>query len=164
MDGGDCDYSCRDNDHPRHDPWLLLILTFALSAGDAIESPSWRAIFPELVPRENLSPALALNGSEFNLARAVGPGLAGMIIAVAGVGITFVLNVFSFVGVIWVIAGWKRPPRKTRLPAETLTGATRAALRYVRYSPDILKLLFRSACVIFFASAYWALLPAIAGI
>src|SRR5712671_7771861 len=90
-------------------PWLLLVLTFGLSAGDAIESPSWRAIFPELVPKEDLSPALALNGIEFNLARAVGPGLAGLIIAVAGVGTAFVLNVFSFVGVIWVIAGWKRP-------------------------------------------------------
>jgi len=143
-------------------PWLLLVLTFGLSAGDAIESPSWRAIFPELVPKEDLAPALALNGIEFNLARAVGPGLAGVIIAVAGVGTAFVLNVFSFVGVIWVIAGWKRPARKSRLPVETFAGATRAALRYVRYSPDIVKLLVRSACVIFFASAFWALLPAVA--
>jgi MFS family permease len=143
-------------------PWLLLILTFCLSAGDAVESPSWRAIFPELVPKEDLAPALALNGIEFNLARAVGPGLAGVIIAVAGVGTAFVLNIFSFIGVIWVIAGWKRPERKSRLPAETFAGATQAALRYVRYSPDIIKLLIRSACVIFFASAFWALLPAIA--
>jgi MFS family permease len=143
-------------------PWPLLALTFALSAGDAIESPSWRAIFPELVPKEELAPALALNGIEFNLARAVGPGLAGVIIAVAGVGIAFILNIFSFAGVIWVIASWKHPIRKSRLPAETLAGATRAALRYVRYSPDILMLLVRSACVIFFASPFWALLPAVA--
>jgi MFS family permease len=67
-------------------PWLLLLLTFGLSAGDAIEAPTWRAIFPELVPKEDLPPALALNGIEFNLARAGGPGLAGLIIAVAGVG------------------------------------------------------------------------------
>jgi MFS family permease len=143
-------------------PWLLLVLTFGLSAGDAIESPSWRAIFPELVPKEDLAPALALDGIEFNLARAVGPGLAGLIIAVAGVGAAFILNIFSFVGVIWVIAGWKHPAPKRRLPVETLAGATRAALRYVRYSPDIVKLLIRSACVIFFASAFWALLPAVA--
>jgi MFS family permease len=90
-------------------PWLLLLLTFGLSAGDAVESPSWRAIFPELVLKEDLVPAVALNGIEFNLARAVGPGLAGVIIAAAGIGTAFVLNIFSFVGVIWVIAGWKRP-------------------------------------------------------
>jgi MFS family permease len=143
-------------------PWLLLLLTFGLSAGDAIEAPTWRAIFPELVPKEDLPLALALNGIEFNLARAVGPGLAGLIIAVAGVGTAFVLNAVSFLGVIAVIARWKRPARKSQLPAETLGGATIAALRYVRYSPDIQKLLFRSACVIFFSSAFWALLPAVA--
>jgi len=143
-------------------PWLLLALTFALSAGDAIESPSWRAIFPELVPKEDLTPALALNGIEFNLARALGPGLAGLIIAVAGIGTTFLLNVFSYVGVIWFIAGWKRPLPKSRLPAETVTGATLAALRYVRYSPDIKRLLVRSACLVFVASAFWALLPSVA--
>jgi MFS family permease len=54
-------------------PLLLLVLTFALSAGDAFESPSWRAALPELVPKEDLASASALNGIEFNFARAVGP-------------------------------------------------------------------------------------------
>ena len=71
-------------------PWLLLFLTFALSLGDAVEAPTWRAIFPELVSREDLSPALALNGIEFNLARAVGPALAGALIAAAGIAAAFV--------------------------------------------------------------------------
>jgi MFS family permease len=114
------------------------------------------------VRKEDLAPALALNGIEFNLARAVGPGLAGLIIATVGVGAAFVLNALSFVGVIGVIAGWKRPARKNQLPEETLGGASLAALRYVRYSPGIRILLFRSACVIFFTSAFWALLPAVA--
>src|SRR5579862_1836018 len=56
-------------------PWLLLVLTLGLSIGDAVESPTWRAIFPELVDKKELPAALALNGIEFNLARAVGPGL-----------------------------------------------------------------------------------------
>jgi MFS family permease len=145
-------------------PWLLLLLTFALSIGDALESPAWRAIFPELVSKEDLSPALALNGIEFNLARAVGPALGGVIIAIAGVGTVFLLNVLSFLGVIVVIARWKRPVPKATLPAETFKGATSAAFRYVRYSPGIHRLLLRSACVIFFASAFWALLPAVARI
>ena len=67
-------------------PWLLLGLTFALSAGDAIEAPTWRAILPEIVKKEDLAAASALNGIEFNFARAVGPALAGVIIAAAGVG------------------------------------------------------------------------------
>jgi MFS family permease len=143
-------------------PWLLLLLTFALSIGDALESPAWRAIFPELVPKEQLSPALTLNGIEFNLARAVGPALGGVIIAVAGVSTAFLLNVVSFFGVIVVIARWKRHVPKSKLPVETFTGATAAAIRYVRYSPGIRRLLLRSAFVIFFSSAFWALLPAVA--
>ena len=145
-------------------PWVLLLLTFALSIGDALESPAWRAIFPELVSKEDLSPAFALNGIEFNLARAVGPALGGLIIAIAGVGTVFLLNVLSFLGVIVVIARWKRPLPKATVPAETFKGATSAAFRYVRYSPGIQRLLLRSACVIFFASSFWALLPAVARI
>src|ERR1700758_2825231 len=115
-------------------PWLLLLLTLGLSIGDAVESPTWRAIFPELVNKDELPAALALNGIEFNLARAVGPGLAGLIIAAVGVATTFVLNALSFLGVIFVIAKWKRPPRESKLPAETFRGALSAAIRYVRYS------------------------------
>jgi MFS family permease len=143
-------------------PWMLLALTVALSLGDAIESPAWRAIFPELVKKEDLQAALALNGIEFNLARATGPGLAGVIVAAAGVTFAFVLNAVSFLGVIFVIFGWKRPARKSKLPAETLTTASVAAIRYVRYSPAIRTLMARSGFVIFFASSFWALLPTVA--
>jgi len=142
-------------------PWLLLFLTFALAVGDAVEAPTWRAIFPELVPKEDLSPALALNGIEFNLARAVGPALAGFLIAAVGVGIAFALNALSFLGVIFVIARWKRHPSKSKLPSESLAGATSAALRFVRYSPGVRVLLLRAAFVIFFSSSFWALLPAV---
>src|ERR1035438_10214455 len=62
-------------------PVLLLVLTFALSAGDAFETPTWRAVLPELVANEDLPAASALNGIEFNFARAVGPALAGVVLA-----------------------------------------------------------------------------------
>ena len=140
-------------------PWLLLLLTLGLSIGDAVESPSWRAIFPELVSKEDLPAALALNGIEFNLARALGPGLGGFVVAAVGVGAAFAFNAFSFLGVIAVIAKWKRPVRKSTLPLETFRGATAAAIRYVRYSPGIRTLLLRSAVLIFFTSSFWALLP-----
>jgi len=58
-------------------PALRRILTFALSAGEAFETPPWRAVLPELVQKEDLPAASALNGIEFNFARAVGPALAG---------------------------------------------------------------------------------------
>jgi MFS family permease len=140
-------------------PWLLLLLTLALSIGDAVESPTWRAIFPELVDKEELPAALALNGIEFNLARALGPGIGGFVVAAVGVSAAFAFNAFSFLGVIAVIGRWKRPARKSTLPPESFRGATAAAVRYVRYSPDIRTLLIRSAVPIFFTSSFWALLP-----
>jgi MFS family permease len=143
-------------------PWLLLGLTFALSAGDAIETPTWRAILPELVKKEDLAAASALNGIEFNFARAVGPALAGLIIAAAGIGAAFTLNVLSFTGVILLVARWKRPIRRRTAPPETLTGATVAALRYVRYSPSLRGMMFRSGLTMFFASALLALMPSVA--
>jgi MFS family permease len=143
-------------------PWLLLALTFAISAGDAIETPTWRAVLPELVPRDALASASALNGIEFNLARAVGPGLAGALIALVGVGPAFAVNALSFVGVIVVVARWKRAPTRRTAPAETVGGATVAALRYLRYSPTMRGLILRSGTVMAFASAILALLPSVA--
>ena len=143
-------------------PLLLLILTFALAAGDAFESPTWRAVLPELVEKEDLAAASALNGIEFNLARAVGPALAGAVVALAGVGSAFLINTVSFAGVIIVIARWKRSPARRATPRETVAGATRAAVRYVRYSPEIRILLARSGMVMFFASGLLALLPSVA--
>ena len=126
-------------------PWLLLVLTFALSAGDAFETPSWRALLPELVSKDDLAAASALNGIEFNIARAVGPALAGLVIAAAGIATAFVVNFVSFFGVILVVAKWKRPVRKRTSPPETFAGATVAALRYVRHSPAILTVVVRAA-------------------
>ena len=143
-------------------PALLLILTFALSAGDAFETPTWRAVLPELVQKEDLAAASALNGIEFNFARAIGPALAGFIIALAGIGTAFVLNTVSFVGVILVVARWKRPAVKRATPPETVTGATVAAIRYVRYSPAIRAVMSRAGAAMFFASGLLALLPSVA--
>jgi MFS family permease len=143
-------------------PWLLLALTFALSAGDAFETPTWRAVLPELVQKDDLPAASALNAIEFNIARAVGPALAGVLIATAGVGAAFLVNVASFVGVLLVVARWKRPVPKRTAPPETVGGATVAAIRYVRYAPAIRALMLRSGVVMFFASASFALLPTVA--
>jgi len=113
------------------------------------------------VPKEDLAAASALNGIEFNLARAVGPALAGAIISVAGVATAFVANSISFFGVILVVVRWKRPVRKRSAPPESFSGATVAAIRYVRHSPAILTVLLRTGVAMFFSSALFALLPTV---
>src|SRR5580704_3214251 len=124
-------------------PWVLLILTFLLNVGTAMNSPAWQAIMPELVPREQLPEAVSLNSAGFNLARALGPALGGLTVAAfahadTGAGWTFLLNSLSFVGVIYVLYQWKRHPIfKSALPAERIYGSMRAGLRYVQYSPPL---------------------------
>jgi len=143
-------------------PWPLLAFTFALGLGSAMNMPVWQALIPGLVSREELPYAVALNGVAFNIARAVGPALGGILVAMAGPGPVFLLNAVSFTGVIAVIYRWDRPPQKSPLPAEHVVGAIRAGTRYAVHSPELRAVLAR--CLIFIASgsALWALMPVVA--
>src|SRR5882762_6259056 len=140
-------------------PWLLLLCTFTLGLGSAMNSPAWQAIIPELVPRRELSAAVTLSSVAINVSRAVGPALGGLIVAAAGSGIVFLLNAASFLAVIVVIYRWHPSPTQSTRPAEHVLGAMRAGLRYVRYSPELRATFVRTASFIICASALWALLP-----
>ncbi len=65
---------------------MLLLLTFVLGIGAALNGPAWQASLPELVSRDELTAAIALNGIQFNLARAIGPALGGILVAGIGAG------------------------------------------------------------------------------
>ncbi|MDW8365982.1 MAG: MFS transporter [Abditibacteriales bacterium] len=140
-------------------PWVLLALTFVLGIGAAMSAPAWQAIAPELVSRQELSAAVALRGVGFNLARAVGPALGGIVIAAAGAGITFLINAASFLGVMIVLCCWHRPPHESVLPAERVMGAMQAGVRYVRHAPALRAVLVRAGVFVVAGSALWALLP-----
>ena len=139
----------------------LLALTFLLGVGAALNMPVWAAIVPELVPREDLPQALVLNGTAFTAAQAIGPVLGGLIVAASGVAAVFALNAVSFLGQIFVIWRWQRPPDEHRLPAEHVVGAMRAGVRYLRFAPGLQTVLVRSGVFIFGMSAMFALLPTI---
>ncbi|AXC12777.1 transporter, putative [Acidisarcina polymorpha] len=149
-------------------PWVLLILTFLLNIGTAMNSPAWQAIMPELVPREQLADSVALNSAGFNLARALGPALGGLAVAaflhpITGAGWTFLLNSLSFVGVILVLYQWKRNPIfKSALPAERIYGSMRAGIRYIQYAPPLKAALGRAFIFTVFVSAVWSLLAVVA--
>jgi MFS family permease/quinol monooxygenase YgiN len=140
-------------------PWILLALTFALSVGSAMNMPVWQAIVPELVVKEELPSAVTLNGIVINLSRSIGPAVAGIIIAAAGIGVVFLLNAVSFVGVMLVIYHWQRTPQNSALPAERFVGAVQAGIRYARFAPLLQTVFIRTAAYIFFGSALFALLP-----
>ncbi|MDX6716893.1 MAG: hypothetical protein QOH30_3451 [Baekduia sp.] len=141
---------------------LLLGLIALMGVGQALSVPSFQAIQPELVPREEIPQAALLNGANANVARAIGPALGGVLIAAVGPAGTFALNAVSFVGVLLVLALWRRPADDRPLGAEHIRGALRAGARYVRSAPAFGAILGRSLVFMLFASGLWALLPAVA--
>jgi MFS family permease len=149
-------------------PATLLVLTFLLNVGSAMNNPAWQAIVPELVPRAELPDAIALNSAGFNLARAVGPALGGLTVAAftsarVGAAVVFLLNSASFLAVIFVLYDWKRTPLfESALPAERIFGSMRSGVRYVRHSAALRTILLRAFLFTNFASAVWALLAVVA--
>jgi MFS family permease len=143
-------------------PAIILSLTFLLGCGNAVASPAWQAIQPDLVERTMLPQAAALNGVNMNLARAVGPALGGVVVAAAGAGWVFALNTVSFLGIAAVLAGWRPPKRADDGARERLGEALRAGGRYVRHALIVRRLLYRAILFIPSATAVWALLPVVA--
>jgi MFS family permease len=149
-------------------PVTLLLFTFLLNIGSAMNNPAWQAIVPELVPREEIPSAVTLNAASNNIARALGPALGGLMVAAfavphRGAGWVFALNSASFAGVIWILWRWRRKPIfKSALPAERIAGSVRSGLRYLRYAPDLQAPLLRAFLFTFFVSAVWSLLALVA--
>jgi MFS family permease len=143
-------------------PPLLLAFTFALGGASAMALPPYQALIPELVPRDQLAAASALGGISINLARAVGPAIAGLLIARVGVGAVFALNTATFLILIAVLMVWRRPIEAAAQAPERFLPALRAGARYVRYSPVVRRILLRLALFVAPATAVWALLPLVA--
>lgn len=145
-------------------PFTLLLFTFLTGSTAAFITPAWQAIVPQLVPREQLHGAVALNGIGVNVSRALGPALAGLIISTLGMAAPFWLNAASYLVVIAALIWWRPAPdnHPRHLPAERLAAAVRLGVRQARHNPHLRATLMRAAGFLVPASAYWALLPLVA--
>jgi MFS family permease len=142
-------------------PWVLLLFTFLLGLGAVMNDPAWQAITPELVPAKQHASAVALNSAGFNVARAVGPAMGGLIVAAVGCGTTFLLNAFSFLGVILFLYRWKRPI-EARRKTQRVWSAIGDGFSYVHDSGLAKSVLLRTGTFSVAAVAMLALLPIIA--
>jgi predicted MFS family arabinose efflux permease len=143
-------------------PGLALALTFALGAGMATTFVIYQALTQDFVPRSELLAAVALNGVAINVARAVGPALAGLIIAAFSAGALFAVEAGLLVAIVGLVMLRVRPPGPVRASGERLAPAMRAGVRFVRFSPPVRTVLVRAAAFSLSASALWALLPVVA--
>lgn len=104
-------------------PWSLLIFTFLIGCGTALNNPAWQSSVRDMVPRQDLPQAIALNSVAMNIAHSVRPALGGMIVATAGAPAAFAANAFSYLALIVVLIRW-RPEHPARLlPPESLGAA-----------------------------------------
>jgi MFS family permease len=143
-------------------PPLLLLLTFVLGAGATLMTPAWQALIQDIVPRDELHSATVLGSMNVNLARAVGPALAGLLIAKIGPAAVFALNAVTFAvfAAALLLSGPTAPARADQ--PERFIPALRAGQRFVRYSPIGHRIMLRAALFVVPASALWALLPLVA--
>ena len=141
-------------------PWVLLALLFAVGTGQALTSPTWQTLQPELVSPAERPQAISLGSVNQNLARAVGPAIGGVLLAATSSGTVFLVNAATFAAVLGVLTAWHSAARAPdALPREHVGEAIRAGGRYVAASPALRVILARAPLFIFFASAVWALLP-----
>ena len=141
--------------------WILLGFTFALGVGAAMMLPAWGAIVPELVPADQMPAAVALNSIAINASRAVGPAIAGLLVAAVGPWLVFVLNALSYVGILAVLLRWRREHHKSTLPAERFLTAIRVGMRFVMHTRGLQVVLIRGTAFFVFAAATWSLFPLI---
>ena len=143
-------------------PWLLLSFTFLIGCGTALNNPAWQSSVRDLVPRQDLPQAIALNGVGMNIARSVGPAIGGMIVAAAGAAAAFAANAVSYLALIIVLSRWKTERPARLLPPEALGIAMSAGLRFVAMSPTIRTVMTRALLFGFAGSAVQALMPLVA--
>jgi MFS family permease len=144
-------------------PALLLAFTFALGAGVAVQLPAWGATIPEIVPRSQVRAASRLDLVNVNVSRAIGPALAGVVIAhLGGVPVVFALNALSVVVLAVALLAWRRPPPELDTVRERFVPALRAGGRFVWNEPVMRRLLLRMVVFVAPGMALWALLPLIA--
>ena len=143
-------------------PAALLFFTFVTGCCTALLSPAWNSTVADSIPREELPQAITAVAIAYNVARAVGPSLAGVIFTHAGGAWIFLIAVLGSLTMIHAIRRWPPPPHpESRLPAERLWGGMLSGLRYARHSRIILAQLVRTMAYGGAGSALWALLPVI---
>lgn len=141
-------------------PEILLALTFCLGFFSALNLPAWQSQIQDLVPRDQVASAVSLNSMSFNSARSIGPAIGGLLVAAAGPGAVFFLNAASFLGIVFVLAAWKRPLQHRE--SHNAWRSLREGFSFAVSSPVMRAPLLRVSAFGFAASAIWAVLPLLA--
>ena len=143
--------------------WHVLVLALLLGVVQTLDMPTRQSFFVELVGKKDLMNAIGLNSTLFNLARILGPAVAGLLISLVGIAACFYLNAASFLAVIAGLALMRIPRTKEPRPVERTLGTVlldiREGLDYVRHVPAILYPLLLLAILSTFVINFNVLVP-----
>jgi MFS family permease len=142
--------------------WQVFVLCLLLGTFSAFDAPIRQAFVIEMVGRDHVTNAVALNAMTFNLARIVGPAIAGVAINLVGTGWVFLVNAVSFVGVVAGLMLMKPGLLRRTAPVPRRRGQLREGLRYVRGRPDLMVLLTLVFCVGTFGMTFYTSLAVVA--
>ena len=142
-------------------PWSLLLFTFLIGCGTALNNPSWQATVGDLVTKAELPAAVSVNSMGFNMMRSVGPAAGGAIVAAFGAAAAFAVNAASYIAIIAALFAWRPAAKSSSLPRERFASAFAAGLRYVALSPNLVRIIARGFLFGLSAIALQALLPVI---
>lgn len=138
---------------------LLLAASFLNGCGNALFTPAWQALTPEIVTTQRLPGALALNSLGMNIARSIGPVVAGLVLYASGPAAAFLFNaaLYALVGLVFLA---RTPPTAPR-SRERLGAAMAGGIAYMRNDPQLQRIAAKAMAFFFFASTFWALAPVI---
>ncbi len=142
--------------------WQVYLLALLLGLNNCFENPARQAFTLEMVGAEHLRNAVSLNSVMVNVARAVGPAIAGIVIAVAGSGVCFLINAVSFAAVVLSLATLDTSALRPSPPAVRAKGQLREGLAYVRRTPVLAVPLLMMALVGCLAYEFQVTLPVLA--
>ncbi|MEI7744661.1 MAG: MFS transporter [Chloroflexota bacterium] len=143
--------------------WQVAVLAIMAGTATAIQNPAYQAIVPNLVEREVIGSAVALNSAQFNLSRILGPSIAGAAIAAGGLGLAFWGNALALCAVTWVFWGLRVPgARATARAQASMWSNMLDGVRYVRSRRIVAVLVLLAAVPALFLLNYLMLLPVFA--
>jgi MFS family permease len=141
-------------------PWHIIVLSFGFGVTNAFDAPARQAIVQELVAREDMTNAIALNSAMFNASVALGPAVGGVTYALFGPAWCFVINGLSFIAVIAALMAMKLEPFQPRLQPSTIAADLKEGLAYVAHHPMIRTLTLLVGVISLFGFAFITLMPA----
>lgn len=142
--------------------WQIAVLAVVLGLNNAFENPSRQSFMLELVGPEHLRNAVSLNSTIVNLARIVGPAVAGVLIAVVGESVCFLINAASFIAVVSSLVRLDPTALSPAVPTPRARGQLREGLRYVAHTPNLIVPLAMMALVGCLAYEFQVSLPYLA--